>query len=430
MSVGCFGFGNQQASQLSRIADKHKIELDNLQREKKEEAAASAKEISGLRNRITALEAQLGNGKAGNTLSSAKEVRRGAENSADFANQVRGGVADRHPLGQNPRDVLVSAVKKYLEKQGDNFLKGVFDKFAERSTGTGDDYFLEPPDNGSISGSTLKFKALVKTDGLQAALLELGVHLKREKVEELMTLMDLDENGGLDFEEFKRAVQQQPPTELEQWAGMLPLAGMLARSLPVSGGPGDQPLRDFSRLGDDDLDTAVQVFSEGLKLLLSSARASSRQMFDSTDKKALEAAKDLADGVSAASKFKTFKMITGTVEDYHNGLTSRIGAPHPNFSKGMRHEHCVMYGFAVAFTTSNYGLTTTPRDEYGISTSKQQCPEKDMLDKKGRRVRVIRPIEELRRLKLCRKAGLTDDEILAVVRAQCDPVPIIQTHLI
>ena len=82
MSVGCFGFGNQQASQLSRIADKHKIELDNLQREKKEEAAASAKEISGLRNRITALEAQLGNGKAGNTLSSAKEVRRGAENSA------------------------------------------------------------------------------------------------------------------------------------------------------------------------------------------------------------------------------------------------------------------------------------------------------------------------------------------------------------
>ncbi len=70
MSVGCFEAsstvsGNQQSSQLSRIAEKHKIEFDNLQREKK-----------------AALEAQLGNGKAGNTISSANEVRLGAENSA------------------------------------------------------------------------------------------------------------------------------------------------------------------------------------------------------------------------------------------------------------------------------------------------------------------------------------------------------------
>jgi len=40
-----------------------------------------------------------------------------------------------------------------------------------------------------------------------------------------------------------------------------------------------------------------------------------------------------------------------------------------------------------------------------------------MKDKNGRRVRVVRRIEELKLLKLCKKAGLTDDEILAVVRA-------------
>ena len=148
--------------------------------------------------------------------------------------------------------------------------------------------------------------------------------MKRDKAEELMVAMDLDENGGLDFEEFKRALQQQP-TQLEQWAGMLPLAGMLARSLPVSSGQGDQPLRDFSRLADVEIDAAVEVFSTGLKLLLSTARASTRQMFDSMDKKAFEAAKDLADGVSAVSKYKTFKMSTGTVADYHEGLSSRIG---------------------------------------------------------------------------------------------------------
>ena len=76
-----------------------------------------------------------------------------------------------------------------------------------------------------------------------------------------------------------------------------------------------------------------------------------------------------------------------------------------------------MWGFDVEYTTSNYGLTTTPQKEYEISTGKRSCPEEDMKDKNGRRVRVVRRIEELKLLKLCKKAGLTDDEILAVVRA-------------
>jgi hypothetical protein len=76
-----------------------------------------------------------------------------------------------------------------------------------------------------------------------------------------------------------------------------------------------------------------------------------------------------------------------------------------------------MWGSDVEFTTSNYGRTTTPCKEYNISTGQRPCPEDDMLDKKSRRVRVIRPINELRGLALCQKAGLTDEEILAVVRA-------------
>ncbi len=169
-----------------------------------------------------------------------------------------------------------------------------------------------------------EFKAAIRTDGLQAALLELGVRMDRENVNRLMVLMDLDEKGCLNFEEFKRAVQQ-PPTQLEQWASMLPLAGLLARSLPVNDGPGDQPLRDFSRLGDSEINTAVVVFGEALRQLLVKARSTSRQIFESMDKKASEAAKDLADGVSAISKFKTFKMSTGKVAEYHEDLSSRIG---------------------------------------------------------------------------------------------------------
>ena len=70
-----------QTSQLSRIVDEQKIELGNLQREKEELAAASAKEISGLRLRVVELETQLGKAHSVNATSSA---RLGAEDTAGY----------------------------------------------------------------------------------------------------------------------------------------------------------------------------------------------------------------------------------------------------------------------------------------------------------------------------------------------------------
>ncbi len=217
---------------------------------------------------------------------------------------------------------------QYLDRQGDAYLKGVFDKFAgisDHCVAAGDTENINTHHHdGVFSDSKPKLEPCIRAEGLQAALLELGVRMDRNKVEELLVLMDLDESSDLNFEEFKRAVQQ-PPTQLEQWAGMLPLAGLLARSLPVSGGQGAQPLRDFSRLDDIEINTAVEVFSAGLKRLLITAQATSRLMFENMDKKAFEASKDLADGVSAVSKFKTFKMSTGNVADFYEGLFSRTG---------------------------------------------------------------------------------------------------------
>ncbi len=168
--------------------------------------------------------------------------------------------------------LAVLPVHQFLDRQGDYFLKRVSDKYAKISNGTSD-AILEPPcaDDSSLSETKSKSILLIRTDGLKDALLELGVPVERDQVEELMLIMDLDENGGLDFEEFKLAVQQ-PPTQLEQWASMLPLAGMLARSLPVNGGQGDPPLRDFSRLDEDEIDVAVEVFSEGMRTAHASKR--------------------------------------------------------------------------------------------------------------------------------------------------------------
>ncbi len=94
------------------------------------------------------------------------------------------------------------------------------------------------------------------------------------------------------------------------------------------------------------------------------------------------------------------------------------GLPDPNFTKGIKDEHCVMWGFDAEFVTTNYGLITTPQREYEISTGQRVCPVNDLMDREGVRVRVIRRIEELKLLKLSQQACLTEDEILAVVRAR------------
>ena len=91
----------------------------------------------------------------------------------------------------------------------------------------------------------------------------------------------------------------------------------------------------------------------------------------------------------------------------------------------MRNEHTVRSGSKRKFTSSNYGLTTCPHDEFLYATGQRPCPEQDMKDRHGRTVRTLRSVDALRTLEICIKAGLTDDEILAVVRgrAAADRVP-------
>ncbi len=79
-------------------------------------------------------------------------------------------------------------------------------------------------------------------------------------------------------------------------------------------------------------------------------------------------------------------------------------------------EHCILGGSDFVFTTPNYGITTTPKKEYKLLMEEGvECDPKDLLDKSGKMVRVIKPLSELKSLDLCQKAELTDDEVLAVV---------------
>jgi hypothetical protein len=232
--------------------------------------------------------------------------------------EVNGG--ESHVMEKGPE----YDVKLYLERQKQVVLKGVFDKFAEPVAIVDTiriDSLSLPEDSDS---SKPKHVALLKSTGLLKALLELGVQIELDQAEKLIVSMDIDDNGGLDFEEFKRAVQQ-PATPLEQWIALLPINGMLARSFPISSGPGDQMLRNVSRLGPDEIDATIDVFSDALRRQLVDSQTKLRQLFNRVDQNAAEAAKESASAVAAVSKFKTFKMRTGTVKDYVEGIAGRVG---------------------------------------------------------------------------------------------------------
>ena len=83
---------------------------------------------------------------------------------------------------------------------------------------------------------------------------------------------------------------------------------------------------------------------------------------------------------------------------------------------GMACEHCIMYGFDRKFVTANYGIVTCPRDEFEIVMGQRACPEENLVDPSGRRVRWIRPLSALRAESVCVESKLTDPEIVAVVR--------------
>jgi hypothetical protein len=117
--------------------------------------------------------------------------------------------------------------------------------------------------------------------------------------------------------------------------------------------------------------------------------------------------------VADASKLNVVKMACGGIADFHAGLTGRVGMPNLKFKEAMRQEHCEKVGCNTSFTTGNYKITTTPKQEWlyiaGDRTGQQiACPDMGH----GRR---ILHISELMKLKLAIDSKLTEVEMLAIV---------------
>ena len=155
----------------------------------------------------------------------------------------------------------------------------------------------------------------IPQENLYYALSDLGLKLNDEEIEALFKSVDLDENGWLDFEEFVLATRTK--TKVELWLDHIPLSRIL--SFCISYEDCEDPLRAVTKLKASEICAAVDVFSEGVKNLVMEYQSELKACYDDMDKKS----SSVSSGIS--SKFQTFKMSCGQVDDFYCGLMGRVG---------------------------------------------------------------------------------------------------------
>ena len=209
---------------------------------------------------------------------------------------------------------------------------------------------------------------------------------------------------GLDFAEFVAAASAENP--FGRYVGKLPLASIVTDALGAHVGFDGDALHRFSQMPLSAMDSAAQAATLGLKAELLKAQAEVCKLL-AAQQKSID---QLASGKFQSSR----KMACGGINDFHKGLTGRVGAPNLNFLQAMRAEHCVKGGHNYEFTTGNYKIKTTPErewlqivgDERGV---KAAVPAEDM-----QHGRVITDISELMKRPQAVDADLEECEVVAL----------------
>lgn len=130
----------------------------------------------------------------------------------------------------------------------------------------------------------------------------------------------------------------------------------------------------------------------------------------------------------------------GPIEEFYAGVTGVIGEPNIDIKAGVRKEHAEMADSEVPFTTSNYGITTTPKMEYTVvvgfadeggphtkvpgtrrcnSKTEQMVVETRRCSIRGEEiqedVRTLRPIHYYQEMEVVKKVGLIWVEIVSTI---------------
>jgi ankyrin repeat protein len=217
---------------------------------------------------------------------------------------------------------------------------------------------------------------------------------------------DANCNGLMDFGEFVRAVNAPDELALFFQEKRMPA---LADALRALVGRGQDQLLKVSQLSPEQMQAAASAVCSHIPHQAKSIQEELQRSFAAQFELQTQAEGD------GGSKFTITKMACGHIEDFHAGLSDRVGMPHLDFKREMMREHCERAGCDTEFTTSNYNITTTPKKEWlyvagDASGQRVACPAEFM-----NHGRTILALDELRGLDVAVRAKLNDEEILALV---------------
>ncbi len=127
-----------------------------------------------------------------------------------------------------------------------------------------------------------------------------------------MENLGLQGHAHLDFELFERVASH--PTPMEEYVRAVPLHKLLADALPDED---EDPMRLFARLTEGDIASVTQGVAQGLERLLRlHVRCARMALADAASRTAAP---------SALSKFHVAPLSCGRIQDFHAGLSGRIG---------------------------------------------------------------------------------------------------------
>jgi len=217
-------------------------------------------------------------------------------------------------------------------------------------------------------------------------------------IKELLCKLNVESEDALSFEEFKSLIAE--PSELESVMKTIPFHQVFADAVPRKAG--SSPMKVFAELTPIEIDMMVQASVESLKdhLIEQSSKLKRVQHRLEQDAEKFKAGN---------SKFSCFTMSSGQIDDFHEGLGSRIGPPDLNFVKSMALEHCSKAGCRDPFTAGNYVITTCPYKEWKITVDFEI---ELAIVKHGRQ---LKKISELVQSEVATQAKLSTCEVIAVV---------------
>jgi len=149
---------------------------------------------------------------------------------------------------------------------------------------------------------------------LKDALIDLGI--QPENVEHFARQARTQcTNKTIDFDAFKRIALG--PSVLESWTTSLPLAALLADSLPLPPSQDEDPVRNITTLSASQIECISDAFSKALSTMLTEHVKRLKEAYDGMDKP--------KESNSNLAKFQVVDMSSGVIEDFHKGFQHRIG---------------------------------------------------------------------------------------------------------